>query len=51
MGFYIPENGILLSHRRENLKSYIIYTCHIIRPLYLKKVLDGAFLPVYHQTP
>jgi hypothetical protein len=22
MGFYIPEDDILLSHRRENLKSY-----------------------------
>jgi hypothetical protein len=23
LGFYIPEHGILHSHRRENLKSYI----------------------------
>jgi hypothetical protein len=23
LGFYIPEDGILHSHRRENLKSYI----------------------------
>jgi hypothetical protein len=23
LGFYIPEYGILHSHRRENLKSYI----------------------------
>jgi hypothetical protein len=23
LGFYTPENGILHSHRRENLKSYI----------------------------
>jgi hypothetical protein len=23
LGFYIPENGILYSHRRENLESYI----------------------------
>jgi hypothetical protein len=23
MGFYIPEDDILYSHRRENLKSYI----------------------------
>jgi hypothetical protein len=22
LGFYIPENGILHSYRRENLKSY-----------------------------
>jgi hypothetical protein len=22
LGFYIPEEGILLSHRRQNLKSY-----------------------------
>jgi hypothetical protein len=25
-GFYIPENDILHSHRRENLKSYIALT-------------------------
>jgi hypothetical protein len=23
LGFYIPEDGILHSHRRQNLKSYI----------------------------
>jgi hypothetical protein len=23
LGFYIPDNGILHSHRLENLKSYI----------------------------
>jgi hypothetical protein len=23
LGFYIPEDGILHSHRREDLKSYI----------------------------
>jgi hypothetical protein len=23
LGFYIPEEGILHSHRRENFKSYI----------------------------
>jgi hypothetical protein len=26
LGFYIPEDGILHSHRRENLKSYITLT-------------------------
>jgi hypothetical protein len=26
LGFYIPEDGILGSHRRENLKSYIALT-------------------------
>jgi hypothetical protein len=26
LGFYIPEDGILRSHRRENLKSYIAFT-------------------------
>jgi hypothetical protein len=25
LGFYIPEDGILHNHRRENLKSY--YCC------------------------
>jgi hypothetical protein len=26
LGFYIPEDGILHSHRREGLKSYIALT-------------------------
>jgi hypothetical protein len=26
MGFYIPEDTILYSHRRENLKSYMALT-------------------------
>jgi hypothetical protein len=26
LGFYIPEDGILHSHRRENLKSYVTLT-------------------------
>jgi hypothetical protein len=26
LGFYVPEDDILHSHRRENLKSYIILT-------------------------
>jgi hypothetical protein len=26
LGFYIPEEDILQSHRRENLKSYIALT-------------------------
>jgi hypothetical protein len=26
LGFYIPEDGILHSDRRENLKSYIALT-------------------------
>jgi hypothetical protein len=26
LGFYIPEDGILHSHRRQNLKSYIALT-------------------------
>jgi hypothetical protein len=27
LGFYIPEDDILHSHRRENLKSYIAGHC------------------------
>jgi hypothetical protein len=26
LGFYIPEDDILHSHRRENIKSYIVLT-------------------------
>jgi hypothetical protein len=25
LGLYIPDDGILHSHRRENLKSYIVF--------------------------
>jgi hypothetical protein len=28
LGFYIPEDDILHSHRHENLKSYIVNTVH-----------------------
>jgi hypothetical protein len=32
LGFYIPEDDILHSHRRENLKSYIELTvCALLR--------------------
>jgi hypothetical protein len=30
LGFVIPEDGILLSHRREHLKSYIALTGWIL---------------------
>jgi hypothetical protein len=30
-GYYIPEDGILHSHRRENLKSYIALTGWALR--------------------
>jgi hypothetical protein len=33
LGSYIPEDGILHSHRRENLKSYIEYTLIRLLPL------------------
>jgi hypothetical protein len=36
--FYIPEHGILHSHRRENLKSYIVPT--------KSYTLRGHFVPV-----
>jgi hypothetical protein len=26
LGFYIPEDGVLLSQRRENLEPYIVLT-------------------------
>jgi hypothetical protein len=28
LGFYIPEDGILHSHRRENLNSHILSCCY-----------------------
>jgi hypothetical protein len=38
LGFYIPEDGILHSHRRDNLKSYIRFarfSCDEIKLQYL----------------
>jgi hypothetical protein len=40
LGFYIPEDDNLHSHRRENLKSYIVLTC--INYLY-----DIVLFPLY----
>jgi hypothetical protein len=31
LGFYIPEDGILHSHSRENLKSYITLLAELCR--------------------
>jgi hypothetical protein len=34
-GFYIPEDGILHSHRRENLKSYMFVTAYgVFQPFF-----------------
>jgi hypothetical protein len=30
MGVYIPEDDILHSHRRENVKSYIVLRCSVM---------------------
>jgi hypothetical protein len=31
LGFYIPEDDILHSHRRENLKSYsLLLACYLL---------------------
>jgi hypothetical protein len=38
--FYIPEDDILHSHRRENLKSYIV-TVHGLRPCKQRRVATG----------
>jgi hypothetical protein len=40
-GFYIPEDGILHSHRRENLKSYIFSElCNICPGLGISSVSE-----------
>jgi hypothetical protein len=31
----VPEDGILHSHRRENLKSYVTFTIHIFSQLFV----------------
>jgi hypothetical protein len=30
LGFYIPEDDILHSHRRENLKSHILILIYVL---------------------
>jgi hypothetical protein len=37
LGFYIPEDGIILSHRRENLKYYIFGQCCFALPERIQK--------------
>jgi hypothetical protein len=34
LGFYIPEDGILHSHRSENLRSYIALTGWALYPIF-----------------
>jgi hypothetical protein len=46
MGFYIPEDGILHSHCRENLKSYIVGRLFHIRITYVFPT--NVFLMVSH---
>jgi hypothetical protein len=31
LGFYIPEDDIIHSHRRDNLKSYVLVTSGSVR--------------------
>jgi hypothetical protein len=35
LGVYIPEDGILYSHRRENIKSYMMYTCKFLFVIFI----------------
>jgi hypothetical protein len=37
-GFFIPEDAILHSHRRENLKSYMFELCTFIIERYIEAV-------------
>jgi hypothetical protein len=42
LGFYIPEEGILHSHRRENLKSYIlVLTKFLVFLLQISRQISG----------
>jgi hypothetical protein len=48
LGFYIPEEDILHSHRRENLKSYIAltgWTLYLRRNLSPVKYELGFYIP------
>jgi hypothetical protein len=39
---HIPQDGILHSHRRENLKSYIMFTLRYVKFEVEKKLLEGT---------
>jgi hypothetical protein len=47
LGFYIPEDYILHSHRRENLKSYIAGKCFIP---YSSEVLRIVYRENHNET-
>jgi hypothetical protein len=45
LGFYIPEDGILHNHRRENLKSYIHRHRSLLlysHPLFIHILIGGV---------
>jgi hypothetical protein len=54
LGFYTAEDGILHSHRCENLKSYIVLFSFV--PVYIvpggisMTILDIARRPLFHLT-
>jgi hypothetical protein len=63
LGFYIPEDGILYSHRRGNLKSYVTFlvSCfsirlfsssshHVSLNFVLEHSLSSALPPVAHRV-
>jgi hypothetical protein len=49
LGFYIPEDGILHSHRRENLKSYITNNkCKATSNVYLLGFSPNLIVSLQH---
>jgi hypothetical protein len=44
LGFYTPEDGILLSHCRENLKSYpcemLLLIISDVSPIHMDAIID-----------
>jgi hypothetical protein len=50
LGFYIPEDGIFHSHRRKNVKSYIIngFTAHMLD---LGRLFSFLILYIVRRTP
>jgi hypothetical protein len=47
LGIYVPEDGILHSHRRENLKSYILNYHFRFKPFsFISSSLLSLSLPV-----
>jgi hypothetical protein len=50
LAFYIPEDDILLSHRRGNLKFYIVWRCIYNLPSHQIPLADIQYFITYNNN-